>query len=126
MIRQGTSGSAPCGKAHAGHRSSARGLLRQIQPNYHNSGIAGACIVNYVIGMTSKSTNAAALDDSKTDPSSIAFNAVVAGPSNQEFQYWIERYGLPAQHVKLLIPLIQQNPTRFESALSWGRLRRLA
>lgn len=59
-----------------------------------------------MIGMTSKSTNAAALEESKiTDPSSLMCDAVIARPDNKEFQYWIERYGLSAQHIKLLMPM---------------------
>ena len=40
-----------------------RGRLRQTRTNYHNRDTAGARAVHYMIGMTSKSTNAGAPDD---------------------------------------------------------------
>jgi hypothetical protein len=57
-------------------------------------------------GMTRKNTTAEALGDSGiTDCPSLICGVLVAGPDNQDFQYWIERYGLSAQHIKLLMPI---------------------
>jgi len=70
--------------------------------------------------MTSKRSSTAAQDDTEINdpsplaprpsplaprPSPLAPNAVVAGPDNQEFRYWIERHGLSPKHIKLLIPI---------------------
>lgn len=92
-------------------------LLRQTRTNRRNCSTASARVVDYLVGMANKTIQVAAPGYSEVaDSFFLTLNAVVTGPADQEFQYWVGRYGLSGQHIKLLIPCVGKEPIHTEKS----------